>query len=124
VELSKEQLLLILTTALECFRADFNGEITAARINTLLAAAQHPGLQQVDIANFVKGLSTSGISRNVLDWSDLDKNKLPGPDFLTQRPDPEYRRRNLLYVTPKGTQYLDRLTSNINKKLAKRAKAN
>jgi len=125
VELTKDQLITVLMTALECFRADFDPDITAARINTLLAVSKESGMQQVDVARFVKGLSTSGISRNVMDWSELDTKRRPGPEFVQQRPDPQFRRRNLLFVTPKGSHFLDRLTNHINKALApKKGKTN
>jgi DNA-binding MarR family transcriptional regulator len=118
-ELSTDELLSVLATALEYFR-DTDDDITAARIGTLIAVAQNPAIQQVDVADFVKGLSTSGISRNVLDWSELDTKRRPGPDFINQRADPEYRRRNLLHLTPKGHLFLERLTVAVNKGLKKR----
>lgn len=121
-QLTTDELLKILHLALEQFRGDFDGDILASRILTLTAVAQNPGLNQTEVGNHVKGLTTSTISRNVIDWSELDKNRNPGPDFVQQRPDPEYRRRNVLYLTPKGQHYLDRLTEKVNKKLAGRAR--
>jgi DNA-binding MarR family transcriptional regulator len=121
LELSTEELLAILSSAIEYFRGT-DEDISAARIGTLLAVARNPGLQQVDVADHVCGLSTSGISRNVMDWSELDTKRRPGPEYISQRPDPEYRRRNLLFLTPKGHQYLERLTQKVNKDAKLRAK--
>jgi DNA-binding MarR family transcriptional regulator len=117
-QLTPDELLKVLHTALETFREDFDGDILASKILTLTAVAQNPGLQQVDVGRHVKGATTSSISRNVMDWSELDKNRKPGPEFIQQRPDPDYRRRNVLYLTPKGQHYLDRLTQTVNARLA------
>ncbi|QWF18677.1 hypothetical protein [Lysobacter capsici] len=116
-QLTSDELLRVLHTALETFREEVDGDIIAHKILTLVATARNPGLQQIDVAQHVKGLTTSSISRNVMDWSELDKNRKPGKDFIQQRPDPEYRRRNLLYVTPKGSQFIERLTTQVNKAL-------
>ena len=114
--LSKHDLIAVLTTALSSFREEFDSEITASRILTLLAVSENPGIQQVDVERFVRGLSASAVSRNILDWSDVTTNRKPGPGFLEQRPDPEYRRRNIVYPTAKALHWLEQLTKAVNDK--------
>lgn len=121
--LTRDDLICVLTTALECFRREVDPEIPAAKILTLLTVAKHSGLQQLDLPNHVSALSPSAASRHVMDWTEVDKNRRPGPAFVDPRPDPMFRRRNLLFITPKGQHFLDRVASSVNSKLAKGARA-
>lgn len=118
--LSKHDLIEVLTAALSSFREEFDSEITASRILTLLAVSENPGIQQVDVERYVRGLSASAVSRNILDWSDVTTNRKPGPGFLEQRPDPEYRRRNIVYPTAKALHWLEQLSKTVNERLAKK----
>lgn len=111
-QLSQEQVLGVLTSALTAFR-ELDPDITAARILTLLSVVRNPGMQQLDLGQHVKGLSTSAISRNVLDWSNFTSARKPGPDFITQAPDPMFRKRNLLYPTVKGLQWVEQMTKKV-----------
>ncbi len=122
MNLTKQELTEILTETLTAFREEFDGDITASRILTLLAVSDHPGMQQIDVADYVKGLSASAISRNLVDWGDHTTARKPGPGFIEQRPDPMYRRRNLVYPTTKALHWLEQLTGRINAKLGKTAR--
>lgn len=116
---TRDDIIAVVQTVLNKFREDHGGDITAARILTLLTVAQHPGIQQIDVGQYVKDLSPSAISRNVVDWGELTTSRAVGPDFIAQRPDPAYRRRNLLYPTPKGLQYIERTADSALTKLRK-----
>lgn len=117
MQLTQKDLTSILTTALQAFREEIDPDITATRILTLLAVADAPGIQQVDLERALGGAASSTVSRNILDLSSYKRNREPGPDFLEQRPDPMYRKRNLVYPTTKALHWLSALTQRVNRKL-------
>lgn len=117
-ELSREDLLKVVHVVIEHFREEVDPDIFASKIAILTAVGLHPGLQQNDIPLVVKGLPLSSTSRYVTDYTHTDKNRKPGMDFIEQRQDPDYRRRNVLYLTSKGAQFLDKLTKTVNRALA------
>ncbi len=117
-ELSREAFLKVLDVVLEEFREEVDPDIIAHKIRVLLVVAQNPGIPQVEVVDHVKGLSQSTASRNVVDWSHLDKNRKAGIEFIEQRQDPEFRRRNQLFLTAKGQQFIDRLVKKANKVLS------
>ncbi|WP_369933944.1 hypothetical protein [Xanthomonas tesorieronis] len=119
--LTTDELVHILHVALEELRHDVDTDLLATKLLCLTTAYEHPGLQQADIGKHVKDLSTSSASRHVMDWSEYDRYGNPSLGYLSQLPDPANRRRNLLFVTPKGQQYLTSLTDRVNKALQKRA---
>jgi len=123
MDITQDQLLQILQTTLGAFREEFDSDISAARILTLLSIVQNPGMQQKDLADHVKGLSQSAASRNILDWSSVNSSRKAGPDFVEQRNDPMYRKRNLLYPTAKGHQFVTRLTANVNAAVKRKQRA-
>lgn len=118
MQLSQKDLTVILKTALNAFREEIDEDITATRILTLLAVVDEPGIQQVDLERVLGGLASSSVSRNVGDLSSIKRNREPGPDFLEQRPDPAYRRRNLVFPTAKALHWLASLTERVNRKVS------
>ena len=119
MEITQEQLIAILQSALGAFREEFDSDITAARILTLLSIVQHPGMQQRDLTTFVKELSIGSV-RNILDWSDVNSARKAGPGFVEQRTDPMFRKRNLLYPTSKGHEFVKRLTNTVSASLGRK----
>lgn len=115
MKLTQKDLTTILTTAMQSFRDEIDPDITATRILTLLVVSDSPGMQQVDLERALNA-SSSTVSRNILDLSAYKRNKEPGPDFLEQRPDPMYRKRNLVYPTTKALHWLAALTQKVNRK--------
>lgn len=122
-QLTQDEFLKLLHVALEAFRADVDPDISASKILTLIATARYPGQQQLDLSQHIKGASSSSLSRHVMDWSKLDKNRQPGPDFIEQTPDPEYRRRNVLFLTAKGQQFIAKLLNRVNAALTPKTRA-
>ncbi|NIJ81214.1 hypothetical protein [Xanthomonas cannabis] len=120
-KITTDELVHILQIALEGLREDVDADLLASKLLCLTTTYEHPGLQQLDLGKHIKGLSSSSASRHIMDWSEYDKKGKPGVEFVQQRPDPAYRRRNLLFVTPKGQQYLNSLTDRVNKSLEKRS---
>ncbi|MDX5515121.1 hypothetical protein [Stenotrophomonas sp. RG-453] len=118
MNLSQKELTVILTTALSAFREEIDEDITATRILTLLTVVDEPGIQQVDLEKALGGLSPSAVSRNVLDLSQIKRNREPGPDFLEQRSDPAYRKRNLIFPTAKALHWLSSLAERVSRKMA------
>lgn len=113
-ELSVRDAIRVLTVAMDCFREGIDAEAPAQRILTFLAVAANPDMPQYDVSKHVKGIAEATVSRNVTDLSALNRARQPGPDLVEQRPDPMYRRRNLLRLTPKGERLLEQLASRIN----------
>jgi len=120
-QLTPDDLLKLFLSTLETVRAEVDPDISVSKFLTLLAVAANPGIQQLDLGNHIKGASSSSISRHVMDWSQLDKNRKPGMDFIQQAPDPAFRRRNVLFLTAKGQQFLARLLAKANAALAPKA---
>lgn len=118
MQLSQKELTVILKTALNAFREEIGEDVTATRILTLLAVVDEPGIQQVDLERALGGLAPSSVSRNIGDLSSLKRNREPGPAFLEQRPDPAYRRRNLVFPTAKALHWLASLTERVNRKVS------
>lgn len=48
------------------------------------------------------GLSSSTMSRHLLDLGEMNRKREPGMMLIEQRPDPMDRRRSLYRLTPKG----------------------
>lgn len=117
MQLTDKELITALEAALSIFREEIDPDITAARILTLLATTQHPGCPQAEMERYVKGMSTSGISRNILDWSEVNNKREPGPNFILAKPDPTFRKRHLLYPTDRAWAFLSRVTAAVNKRL-------
>lgn len=126
-QLTSEELLKVFHAVLETVREEVDPDVSVSKLLTLLVTARFPGIQQLDLGDHIKGASSSSISRHVMDWSQLDKNRQPGMDFIQQAPDPAFRRRNVLFVTAKGQQFLARLLAKANAALTPkvaRAKTN
>lgn len=119
MNLTKEQLNTILTVALNEFR-EHHSDITAARILTLITVARNPGVQQAELGNSIPDLSQAAQSRNLLDWSNLTSKRKAGPGFLEARPDPLFRKRNVLFVTPSGKAFLEKVTEAVNARITRK----
>lgn len=123
MRISTDQATIFLQAVLSTAREDLHPDLTVSRLLILLTVVRNPGISQADVAHHVKDLSAAAISRNVLDLSALssvrDKNgyPLPGPGLIEQRPDPAFRKRNVLYPTPAGLAFLNRLTEAANSRL-------
>ncbi|NZA24775.1 winged helix-turn-helix transcriptional regulator [Luteimonas sp. SJ-92] len=117
--LTQDQVIAALQAALREFRTH-HPDITAARILTLLAVARSPGIQQSEISSAIGDMSQAASSRNVLDWTELNSARQVGPDFIAQRPDPNFRKRNVLYLTPKGHAFLGKIASTVNARIDRR----
>lgn len=118
IELTTEQVAKVLLTALQSFRDEAGTEAPAHRLQILAAVTVYPNIQQFDLPNVVTGLAQSSISRKILDLTSSTKTHEPGPNFVQQYPDPEFRRRNLLVLTGTGEKFMKRLTERVNKALA------
>ena len=110
-ELTNDQLLKILQTVVEQMRAEVDRNMTLSRLLLLIKTAQQPGMQQSDAPKQIKGCSSAALSRYVLNWGD------DGPGFMQQRPDPAFRKRFQLFLTPAGHQFIGRLTASVNESL-------
>lgn len=127
MDLTQDQLAAVLQAALTEFRHRFGPGLTAERLLILLAVVKSPGVNQADLAErYVKGMSQAGISRNVLDLTDQASTRdaqgrpLPGPGLVEQRPDPAYRKRNVIYPTSKGLALLNSVTDTVNRKVSRK----
>lgn len=124
MELSKDDLLAVLTAALSKFREELGPEVTAARLLTLITVVRNPGMYQAELGTYVPGLSQQALSRNALELSDRTPAQTPGPDLIRVEPDAMYRRRNVLNPTTNASKLLTGVANDVNKVLRNRAKAN
>jgi len=117
-QLTTEELMRVLNVVLEEFRRDIDKDIPAVRIQTLTTVCEHPGIQKVDLDTYISGLSLASSSRNVTSWTEVDRHGEKAPGFMTSAPDPRYRRRHILQLTPRGEKFIDSLTKKVNASLA------
>lgn len=96
---------------IETFRV-FDPEMQAQQILTLLNIALHQdhpdGYSCRELADELK-LTQASSSRNMMSWSSLNRRKQPGPDLVVARECPVNRSRKRLFLTDKGTRFLEGL---------------
>ena len=124
-KLTPAELSVILHIALEELRSSIDLDITAPRILVLTSVHQNPQVAQADLGirdgedGIIKSISSSAISRNVIELGQVKNDRTLGPNLLTQRPDITFRRRNVLEMTPSGEKLFEIITNAVNKKLAR-----
>lgn len=77
------------------------GDVTLMRVEVLLTVAQEANLSQRELCDRLHA-SRAGISAAVMNLTDEDALRRPGPGYLSQTVDPNERRRKLLNLTEKG----------------------
>ena len=85
-----------LDRALHFARKKISTDITAQRLQVLLAVYFNEGLSQRELLPFLDMTSITALSRNIADLSRLTSKKQDGPGLLELRPDPlmsGWRRR-------------------------------
>lgn len=120
-DLQPNEVIDLLMATMRELRA-LDNDMTLMKAMTLLAVARQPGITQNDLGKVLNLSATATVSRNVLDWTDMTYQRRPGPDFLVQRPNPEYRRQNLVYPTTKGMAFLNKLIKTVNTVVTKKGK--
>lgn len=114
--LSNDELLTVLITALNSLR-EVEGDMMLTKALSLLHVYRTPGIAQMDLPALV-GASNPAVTRNVQDWAALDRNSKPGRGFISQTPDPSFRKRNILEPTSKGQAFLAKTLDRVNRTLA------
>lgn len=84
----------------------------AAAIFCMVAARYPKEVPQAEVVAQVQ-LSEAAISRNLSLLAGGRSATLPGPGLLVSREDPEYRRRRMISLTPKGVQFAKELAHRI-----------
>lgn len=79
----------------------------------LLAVAMRPGVTMNDLSKST-GLSQSSISRNVAAMSRLHRLGKPGLDLMEAEIDPREPRRRVIFLTPKGKQFITKLVRQLD----------
>ena len=100
------QALQSLDRALRFARARLSPDITAQRLLILLAVYFHEGLSQRELLRHLELTSITALSRNLADLSDLTTKKEAGPGLLELRVDPMNLRAKRVYLTRKGTKFV------------------
>jgi DNA-binding MarR family transcriptional regulator len=103
-----------LLSALEpVFQAESN--MPARCIQALLMVAEHDGFSMSEYARQA-GMSTSTMSRNLLDLGIEDRNANAGLELVWQQRNPNDPRRNEYHLTPKGMKLVRQMTSKFKRK--------
>ncbi|MDX1508322.1 MAG: hypothetical protein R3358_15100 [Woeseiaceae bacterium] len=100
------QALQSLDRGLRFARAKLSPDITAQRLLILLAVYFHEGLSQRELLRHLELTSITALSRNLADLSDLTTKKEAGPGLLELRVDPMNLRAKRVYLTRKGTRFV------------------
>ena len=96
----------VLDRALHFARKKISTDITAQRLQVLLAVYFHEGLSQRELLQFLDMTSITALSRNIADLSRLTSKKLKGPGLLELRPDPLNLRSKRVFLTKKGRRFM------------------
>jgi DNA-binding MarR family transcriptional regulator len=109
MELTTKQGVAFLTAALSYVREHLDSEAQVQKIMALLIVHAKPGIKQPDIADMVGNIAQSSISRSLMDMSHLTQARATGPALIIQRPDPEFRRRNVVETTDRGNTFIENM---------------
>ena len=110
----------MLDRALHFARKKLTADITAQRLQILLAVYFNEGLNQRELLGFLDMTSITALSRNIADLSHLTTKKLKGPGLLELRVDPLNLRVKRVFLTKKGRRFMEQwlayaTTANTNK---------
>lgn len=114
--LTNDELVKVLIAALDALR-EVEGDMYLTKAQALLHVYRSPGIAQSDLMSLT-GISQPSTTRNVQDWTSLDRNRKPGRNFIAKSPDPQFRKRDLLEPTSQGLAFLEKMTKQVNKTLA------
>ena len=87
-----------------------NPELQVVSVQVLLEIAMRPETPMADIEN-ATGLSQAAVSRNVAKLGPGISIKEKGAGLVEAYEDPEYRRRKLVKLTPRGRTVVTELVS-------------
>lgn len=92
-----------------------NNEIQAQTIQTFLYVAM-ADKREIPMQEMGKalGLSQASVSRNVSFYSKINRHRNKGQGLLGSREDPKERRRKVVYLTNKGTMFMNDLVDIIH----------
>jgi DNA-binding MarR family transcriptional regulator len=91
-----------------------NPELQVVSVQVLLEIAQRPETPMADI-EAATGLSQAAVSRNVAKLGAGISIKEPGAGLVEAYEDPEYRRRKLVKLTPRGKSVITELNNLLSK---------
>lgn len=97
----------MLDRALHFARKKLTTDITAQRLQILLAVYFNEGLNQRELLQFLDMTSITALSRNIADLSRLTTKKLEGPGLLELRVDPLNLRVKRVFLTKKGRRFME-----------------
>ena len=109
MDLTTKQGVAFLTAALAYVREELDSEAQVQKIMSLLIVHAKPGIKQPEIAEMVGNIAQSSVSRALMDMSHLTQARETGPALIIQRPDPEFRRRNVVETTDRGNTFIDNM---------------
>lgn len=118
--MTKAELLKVLRVAVGFLQDNVDAEISAQRIITLIGVAEHPGVAQYELGERIGIDAASTLSRNLNDLTHRTSRRKPGSGLVTQEPDPDFRRRNVVRLSDRGEALLAAMTAEVNKAMEKR----
>lgn len=91
---------------------DLNNEIQAQTIQTFLyiAMSEKREIPMGELGDAL-GLSQASVSRNISFFAKVNRHGSKGANLLGSREDPQERRRKLVHLTSRGTQFFAELES-------------
>jgi DNA-binding MarR family transcriptional regulator len=94
---------------------EINEAIAPQQIEILFEIASQPGLTQQELANRT-GMALSSISRNLMALGEWNRSGKPGLSLVETADDPEERRRQIAFLSPKGRSLVHRILQQLGTK--------
>lgn len=94
---------------IETFR-EIHPEMPMQMAAVFLLIAMKPGISQAELLRFMD-ISQSGMSRNIVALTAINRHGTPGLNLVEQLPAPHDARITVLQLTVKGRTFLERLLS-------------
>lgn len=92
--------------ALRFARSRLTADVTAQRLLILICVFFNEGLSQRELLAKLESTSTTALSRNLADLSQLTSRKRVGPSLLELRTDPMNLRLKRVYLTETGRAFM------------------
>ncbi len=87
--------------------------LTLQHLQTLFTVARWPGISMIELSQRL-GMPQASVVRNVGTLGDWEKIGVAGLGYIESVPDPEYRKRKILFLTRKGADFMGKLMARLS----------